>query len=102
SLGGIARTPHPPQRMPVSRPARASSKKCLRLTTPSVTTEETHEHGGGVAAERVDETHAAALDLPPPGFAANLGGDLGDLGRPGGADRMSLGLEPAGGIDREL
>ncbi len=40
SFGGSARTPHSAQRIPVSRPARASSKKCFSVTTRSFTAEQ--------------------------------------------------------------
>src|SRR6266545_3100921 len=51
SFGGIASSPHLPQRMPVKRPALASSKKCFSVITRSATAEEAHEDGGGIAAE---------------------------------------------------
>jgi hypothetical protein len=43
-----------------------------------------------------------AVHLALPRLAAELGDDLRDLGGSGGADRVALGLEPAGGIHREL
>src|SRR3972149_5062352 len=52
SRGGISSAPHFVQRMPVSSPARARSKKCLSVTTVgSVTAEEAPADGGGGAAE---------------------------------------------------
>src|SRR5215468_9100053 len=85
SLGGIASSPHCVQRMAVSRPARTSAKKSFRLTTSSVTAEQAHEHGGSIAAQRVGEARARALDLARARLATELGHDLGDLGGPGGA-----------------
>src|SRR5258706_12925382 len=102
SLGGMVSSPHSRQRMPVSRPARTSAKKRCSVTTSSVTAEQAHEHGGGVAAKGVSEPGPGALDLPRPRFPAQLGDDLGDLGGAGGADGMALGLEPARRIDRDL
>src|SRR5512134_859013 len=95
SFGGMASSPHLPHRMPVRRPARACSKKCFSVSTWSATAEEAHEHGRGVAAQRVGQARLRALDLARPGLAAELGRDLGDLAGAGGADRMPLGLEPA-------
>src|SRR5258705_11349245 len=102
SLGGIASAPHLPQRTAVSVPSRACSKKFLRVITVLLTAEQADEDGGEVAAERVGEADAGALDLARAGLAAELRGDLGDLGRARGADRMPLGLEAAGGIDGQL
>src|SRR4029453_9277804 len=102
SLGGIASSPHCVQRMAVSRPARTSAKKSFRLTTSSVTAKQAHEDGGGVAAQRVGEAGARAVDLARSRLAAKLGHDLGDLGGAGGADRMALGLEAAGDVDGDL
>src|SRR5262245_62652995 len=96
----MASSPHLPQRMPVSRPARASSKKCFSVSTCSVTAEEAHENGGRVASEGVGESGTGALDLPPACLAAELGDDLRDLGSAGGADGMALGFEAARGIHR--
>src|SRR5687767_14228182 len=92
SFGGMASSPHWVQRIPVSRPARTSAKKSFRLTTSSVTAKQAHEHGGGIAAQRVGEPGPGALHLPGAGLAAELGHDLGYLGGAGGADGMSLGL----------
>src|SRR5262249_12518274 len=83
SLGGMARSPHLPQRMPVSRPARASSKKCFSVSTCSVTAEEAHEDGGRIAAEGVREPGPSALDLPSSRVAAELGDDFRDLSSAG-------------------
>src|SRR4029077_10313563 len=58
--------------------------------------------GGGVTAERMGETDAGAVDLARPGIVPELRDDLRDLCRPRGADRMSLGLEATGRIDRHL
>src|SRR5215831_7303421 len=98
----MASSPHLPQRIPVSRPARASSKKCFSVSTRSVTAEEAHEDGGGIAAEGVREPGPSALDLTRSRLAAELGDDFRDLGGPGGADGMALGLEAARGIHGDL
>src|SRR5215470_8611623 len=98
SLGGMASSPHLPQRIPVSRPARASSKKCFRVNTCSVTAEEAHDDGGRIAAEGVREPGASALDLTRSRLAPELGDDFRDLGGAGGADGMALGLEAARGL----
>src|SRR5215813_10015805 len=98
----MASSPHLPQRIPVSRPARASSKKCFSVSTCSVTAKEAHEDGGGIASEGVSETGTGALDLARSRLAAKLGDDLRDLGRAGGADGMPLGLEPPRGIHGDL
>src|SRR5260370_11994175 len=66
SFGGIASPWHLPHRIPVSRPARAYSKKCFSVSTVSATAKETHEHGCGVAAERVHHARSPALALPHP------------------------------------
>src|SRR5919197_1361342 len=95
----MASPPHFPQRTPVSWPARARWKKLSSVITGSVTAEEAHEHGGGVAAEGVGETDPRLVHLARTGFAAELGGDLGDLRRARGADRVALGLEAARRVD---
>src|SRR5688572_14336807 len=69
---------------------------------PSVTAEQAHQDGGGVAAERVRQTSPRALDLSAAGLAAELRDDLADLGGSGGADRMPFRLQTAGGIHRHL
>src|SRR6266542_3023720 len=129
SLGGRASAPHLPQRTAVSVPSRARSKKFLsvitglfdvggsdRRSSPTpptgsplprrhdglLTAEQADEDGGEVAAERVGEADAGALDLARAGLTAELRGDLGDLGRARGADRMPLGLEAARGVDGQL
>src|SRR5262245_35291500 len=102
SFGGIASSPQLPQRMAVSRPARASSKKPFSVITRSVTAKETHEHRRGVAAQGVHEACPRPIDLSRARLAAELRHDLADLRRAGGADRMALGLEAAGGVDRNL
>src|SRR3990167_9249703 len=102
SFGGIASSPHLPQRMPVRRPARASSKKLFSVITRSVTAEQADQDGGGVAAQGVSEADAGAIHLAGAGLAAELGDDLADLRGARGADGMPLGLEPAGRIHRDL
>src|SRR5207253_1095403 len=102
SLGGMARSPHRRHRIAVSRPARASSKKCLSVTTRSATAEKADEDRGGVAAEGVRQARARALDLAQAGFATQLGDDHGDLRGARGADGMPLGLEAARRVDGEL
>src|SRR5215470_19402622 len=76
SFGGTARVPHEAQRMAVSRPARASSKKPCSVTTCSITAEQADENGGGVPTECVNEPRPRALDLPRARRAAQLGHDL--------------------------
>src|SRR5215470_7340948 len=98
----MASSPHLPQRMPVSRPARASSKKCFSVSTFSVTAEETPEHRGRVAPEGVRQAGARAVDLTRAGLAAKLGDDLRDLRGARGADGVALGLEAAGRVHRNL
>src|SRR3990167_1348802 len=98
----MASSPHFPQRTPVNCPSRARSKKWRSVTTGSATAEETHEHGGGVSAEGVGEAGPGTVHLPGPGFPAELGDDLGDLGRARRADRMPLRLEPARRVHRDL
>src|SRR5690348_17255539 len=98
----MASSPHLPQRMPVSRPARASSKKCFSVSTCSVTTEEAHEDGGRIASEGVGESGAGALDLALPRLPAELGDDLGDLSGARGTNGMALGLETARGVHGDL
>src|SRR5262245_9444950 len=102
SLGGIASLPHAPHLMAVNAPSRTRSKKSLSVITGSITAEQAHQHGGGVAAQRVGETDAGAVHLACAGLAAKLGDDLHDLRGAGGADGMALGLEPAGCVDRNL
>src|SRR6185436_20246498 len=92
SFGGMASSPQQPHRIPVSRPARASSKKLFRLITRSVTAEQTHDDRRGVAAERMGQAGAGAVHLASVRLTAKLRDDLGDLGGPGGADRVALGL----------
>src|SRR5215469_11060117 len=102
SRGGTASAPQPVQRMPVRRPARASSKKLFSVITRSVTSEKAHEDGGGVSAQRVNEPGRRAVDLARACASPKLGHDLSDLRGAGGADRMPLGLEAAGRIHRDL
>src|SRR5262245_18769392 len=102
SLGGLASSPHLPQRTPVSLPARTPSKNILSVIPASLTAEQAPQHGGGVAAQGMGEAHAGGVDLARRGLAAKLGDDLDNLSRPGGPDRVALGLESAGGIDGDL
>src|SRR5262249_25805626 len=90
------------QRMAVSRPARASSKKLCSVITRSVTAEQADENGGGVPTECVNEPCPRALDLPRARGAAQLGHDLGDLRCTGRADGMAFRLETPGRIARDL
>src|SRR6266404_3031185 len=100
--GGMARAPQRLQRTATSSPAPALSKNSFCVSIGSLATEERHQHGGGVAAQRVGEADAGAVYLAPAGVVTELGDDLGDLGGAGGADRMALGLEPARGIHGNL
>src|SRR2546430_13499092 len=102
SFGGMASSPHLPHRIPVRRPARASSKKCFSGSTRSATAKEAHQHGGGIAAQGVRQARSRALDLARACFAPKLGGDFGNLRGSGGADRVTLGLETARRIDGNL
>src|SRR4029450_233594 len=102
SFGGIARGPPRWPRTPISWPARAFSKKARCEIAGSVTAEQGDQDGGGVAAERVGETHPGAVHLARTGVLPELGDDLRDLRRARGSDRMSLGLETARRIDRHL
>src|SRR5512145_2487047 len=102
SLGGMASSPQRPQRMPVSVPSRARSKKLLRVITGSATAEQADQDGRGVAAERVGKADLGPIHLAATGLAAELGDDLHDLGGAGGPDRVALGLEAAGGVDGHL
>src|SRR5215472_16665906 len=79
SFGGTASAPQASQRMAVSAPSRTCSKKRPRVTVDSVTAEQTDEHGCRVAAQRVGEAAARALDLPWSRFAAQLRDDFTDL-----------------------
>src|SRR2546427_6023462 len=91
SLGGMARSPHRRHRIAVSRPARASSKKCLSVTTRSATAEKADEDRGGVAPEGERHARARALDLAPAGLPTQLGAGLGDPRGTRRADGMALG-----------
>src|SRR5712691_12792524 len=102
SFGGMASAPQRPHRTAVSWPSRAFSKNLCSVTTGSVTAEERDEHGGGVAAQRVGEPDAGAVDLARTGVGAQLGDDLGDLGGAGRPDRMALGLEAARRVHGDL
>src|SRR5438445_12219893 len=79
SLGGMARSPHRRHRIAVSRPARASSKKCLSVTTRSATAEKADEDRGGVAAESARHTRARTLVVTHHGFDTPLREDHGYL-----------------------
>src|SRR5262245_43069318 len=102
SLGGTARAPQPPQRMAVSAPSRTCSKNRPRVSVDSVTTEQTDEHGRGVAAERVGEAASGALDLTRSCLAAQLRDDLADLRGARRSNRMAFGLQPARWVHRNL
>src|SRR5207253_855148 len=98
----MASAPQRLQRTACSSPAPAFSKNSFCVSIASVTSEERDEHGGRVAAERVGEADAGAVDLARAGVVTELRDDLGDLGGAGGADRMALGLEPARRIHGDL
>src|SRR5262249_49095199 len=102
SFGGIESSPHEPQRMAVSWPPRAFSKKARAVSEGSVTTEEANQDGRGVAAERVREALAGPLDLARAGVAAELRDDLGDLRGARRPDRVALGLQAARRIHGDL
>src|SRR4030095_6814651 len=95
SRGGMESSPHAPQRMAVSGPARAFSKNARAVIAGSVTTEEAHQDRRRVAAERVGEALARAVDLTGAGLAAELRDDLRDLRGARRADRVALGVPPA-------
>src|SRR3989338_1605071 len=101
--GGISSAPHLVQRIPVSSPSRTRSKKRLSVTAPgSVTAEQAHADGRGVAAEGVGEALPGALDLAGAGILAELRDDLADLRGARRADRMPFRLESAGDVHRDL
>src|SRR2546428_478150 len=102
SFGGIASSPHAPQRTAVNCPSCARSKKVRRVIAGSVTAEEAHEHGGGVAAEGVSQAGPCAVDLARAGLPAQLRDDLRDLRSARRADGMALRLQTARWIDRDL
>ena len=52
-------------------------------------------------AHHVRQTQARALDLPRTGLAAQMGGDLVDIGDTGGAQGMTLREKSAGDIYRD-
>src|SRR5262245_42794964 len=87
SFGGMARAPQRWQRMPTSSPAPAFSKKARCEIAGSLTAEQGDQDSRGVAAQRVGQPDAGAVDLTGPGVLAELGDDLGDLRGAGGADR---------------
>src|SRR5512132_969853 len=98
----MASMPQPLHLMPVSVPCRARSKKFWRVTPGSVTAEQAHEDGRGVAAQGVGEAGPGTFHLAPPGFTTQLRDDLGDLRGTRGTDRVALGLEPARRVHRHL
>src|SRR2546426_107296 len=95
----MASSPHLPQRTPVSSPSRARWKKCCNVMTGSVTAEQAHEDGGGVAAEGVGEADTRVAHLTRARLAAELGDDLRDLRRARRTDRVPFGLEAARRVD---
>src|SRR6266480_1742567 len=78
---------------PMASESSGTSTTRPSVTADSVTTEEAHEDGGGVSAQRVREAALRALHLSRPGLAAQLGDDLADLRGAGGADGVALGLQ---------
>src|SRR5262249_41635322 len=98
----MASSPHEPQRIAVSCPARAFSKNARAVRVGSVTTEEAHQNGRGVAAQCVRGPRARAADLARPGLAAELSHDLRDLRGAGRADRVALGLQAPRWVHRNL
>src|SRR5215472_6496184 len=52
-------------------------------------------------ARGMGKADPALAALPAPGLAAKLPEDLGELGHPGGADRVAPGQQSAAGIDRD-
>src|SRR5213593_1923270 len=95
----MASSPHLPQRTPVSSPSRARWKKCCSVIVGSVTAEQAHEDGGGVAAEGVGEADTRVGRLTRARLAAELGDDLRDLRRARRTDRVPFGLEAARRVD---
>src|SRR5437762_6372767 len=62
-----------------------------------------HRHDAGAAeAEVVLEGDLGAFDLAGVGLAAQLPDQLGALGEAGGAERVALGEQAAGGVGDEL
>src|SRR5262249_15066880 len=102
SFGGMASSPQAPQRMAVSCPPRAFSKKTRAVVDGSVTAEETHEDGRGGASEGVGEALLRALDLARAGLAAQLRHDLRHLCSACRADWMAFRLEAARRVHRDL
>src|SRR5262249_6934570 len=88
--------------MAVSCPPRAFSKKARAVMVGSVTAEEAHEDGRGVASEGVGEALPRALAGARPGLAAKLRHDLRPLGGPRAADRMPFALEAARRFHRDF
>src|SRR3989475_12691422 len=81
-LGGMASSPHLPQRTPVSSPSRARWKNCCSVMTGSVTAEQAHEDGGGVAAEGGGEADTRVAHLTGARLPAAPGDELPQLRRP--------------------
>src|SRR5215470_882184 len=79
SRGGMARAPQRPQRTAASSPPAAFSKNCFCVSIASLTAEQRNQNGRRVAAERVGEADAGAVDLARAGVVAKLRDDLGDL-----------------------
>src|SRR5438094_131030 len=98
----FARRAREPQRMAGSAPARAFSKNARAVSVGSGPTEEAYQDGRGVAAERVGEAPASALDLAGAGLAAELRHDLRHLRGARRPDRVALGLQAPGRIHRDL
>ena len=92
--------PHAVEELAYRQP-RAASAVATPAASPGLPAEHAHQHRRGVAPERVGQSDRGALDLAASRLAAKLGRDLGDLGRARRADRVALGLEPAGRVDRD-
>jgi hypothetical protein len=61
-----------------------------------------HDRAAARSAHVLGQADPCSLDLPLAGLAAKLADDFGDLGRAGRPDRVTLGLEAARGVDRDL
>jgi hypothetical protein len=87
--------------MAVSCPARAFSKNARAVTVGSVTTEEAHQNGRGIAAEGVGEAPASALDLARAGLPERV--TISAICAAGRADRAAAFKPPDGftGISAE-
>src|SRR5437870_11834760 len=97
----MASSPHLPQRTPVSSPSRARWKNWCNVMTGSVTAEQAHEDGGGVAAEGVGEADTRVAHLTRARLAAELGDDLRDPRRIRRTALVHFGLEAALRVDGE-